>query len=130
MTCGPRVDSRIRKNRAIHNVKQAVTRDISPESRCRRSLRLAVLKFLVPGHLNGFEFGFVGGGGVAGEAGEFGNPFVHVREPDSEWIGVRKFVRQADSNVFGIVPTESRWHIWLLLLSVVSYQLYVQSTKS
>ena len=35
MTCGPRVDSRIRKNRAIHNVKPAVTRDISPESRWR-----------------------------------------------------------------------------------------------
>ena len=31
MTCGPRVDSRIRKNRAIHMGKPAV-RDISPES--------------------------------------------------------------------------------------------------
>ena len=31
MTCGPRVDSRIRKNRAIHKGKPAV-RDISPES--------------------------------------------------------------------------------------------------
>src|SRR6266478_1627438 len=93
-------------------------------------LALAVLEFFVPGHLDGFEFGFVGGGGVAGEAGEFGDPFVHVRKPDSEWIGVRKFVRQADGNVFEIVPPESRWHIWLLLLSLVSYQLYVQSTKS
>src|SRR5260370_14077095 len=41
-----------------------------------------VLEFFVPGHLDGFELGFVGGGGIAGEAGELGDPFVHVGEAD------------------------------------------------
>ena len=42
----------------------------------------AVLQFFVPGHLDGFEFGFVGVGGVAGEERELGDPFVHVGEAD------------------------------------------------
>ena len=55
-------------------------------------LLLAVLEFFVPGHLDGFQFGFVGGGGVAGEVGEFGDPFVHVGEAHGEGIGVGVFV--------------------------------------
>src|SRR5207247_3410269 len=50
----------------------------------RGSLGLAVLEFLVPSHLDGFEFGFVGGRGIAGEARELRDPFVHVREARSE----------------------------------------------
>src|SRR5713226_489324 len=69
----------------------------------RKRSALAVLEFFVPSHLDGFEFGFVGGGGIAGEAGKFGDPFVHVREADGEGIGVRKFVGQADSYVFEVV---------------------------
>src|SRR6266436_180932 len=76
----------------------------------RRSA-LAVLKFFVPGHLDGFELGFVGGGGITGEAGEFGDPFVHVREADGEGIDVREFVGQADSDVFEIIPTECWRHV-------------------
>src|SRR5712692_7402242 len=94
---------------------------------------LTVLEFFVPGHLDGFELGFVGGRGVAGEAGEFGDPFVHVGKADGEGIGVRKFVGQADGDVFEIVPTECGRHVWLLLKvfsiqwSVVSGQLREKS---
>ena len=80
----------------------------------RPELALAVLKFFLPSHLDGFELGFVGGGGVAGEAGEFGDPFVHIGEADSEGIGVGKFVRQADGDVFDLVPAECWRHAWLL----------------
>ncbi len=45
----------------------------------------------MPGHLDGFEFGFVGFGGVAGEEWEFGDPFVHVGEAYGEGIGVGYF---------------------------------------
>ena len=55
-------------------------------------LLLAVLKFFVPGHLDGFEFGLVGGGGVACEKWELGDPFVHVGEAHGEGIGVGVFV--------------------------------------
>ena len=65
---------------------------------------MAVLKFFVPGHLDGFEFAFVGGLGVAGETGELGDPFVHVGEADGERIGVGIFVGQRDGDVFDIGP--------------------------
>ena len=54
-------------------------------------LLLAVLEFFVPGHLDGFDFGFVGGGGVAGEEWEFDDPFVHVGEAHGEGIDVGVF---------------------------------------
>ncbi len=60
----------------------------------------SVPEFFVPGHLDGFELGFVGSGGIAGETGELGDPLVHVREADSERIGVRIFVGEADGDVF------------------------------
>ena len=72
----------------------------------RQGLTLAVQEFLVPGHLDGFELGFIGGRGVAGKTGEFGDPFVHVGEADRQRIGVREFVGEADSDVFEIFPTE------------------------
>src|SRR5229473_165541 len=74
-------------------------------------LSLAVLELFVPGHLDGFELGFVGGGRVAGEAGEFGDPFVHVGEADGERVGFWEFVGQADGDIFEIVPTECRRHV-------------------
>src|SRR6266446_363202 len=76
-----------------------------------QGLALAVQEFLVPGHLDGFELGFVGGRGVAGKTGEFGDPFVHVGEADGERIGVREFVCESDSDVFEIVPTECWRHV-------------------
>src|SRR5260370_34174429 len=78
-----------------------------------KSLGLAVLKFFVPGHLDGFEFGFVGGSGVAGKAGELGGPFVHVRETDGKRIGVREFIREGDGDVFEFVPGACRRQVWL-----------------
>src|ERR1700682_4414734 len=80
----------------------------------RPGLGLAVQEFLVPGHLDSFELGFVGGRGVAGKTGEFGDPFVHVGEADGQRIGVREFVRKADSNVFEIFPTKCWRHVRLL----------------
>src|SRR6266850_5600792 len=71
---------------------------------------LAVQEFFVPGHLDGFELGFVGGRGIAGKTREFGDPLVHVGEADGEWVGVREFVGEADSDVFKIVPTKCRRH--------------------
>ena len=56
------------------------------------ALDLTVLEFFVPGHLDGFELGFVGGGGIAGEARELGNPFVQVGEADTEGIRVWEFI--------------------------------------
>src|SRR6266436_4193546 len=76
----------------------------------RRSA-LAVLKFFLPGHLDGFELGFVGGGGVAGEAGKLSDPFVHIGEADGEGIGVWEFVGEGDGDVFEIVPAECWRHI-------------------
>src|SRR6476661_11255167 len=74
-------------------------------------LALAVLKFFVPGHLDGFELGFVGGGGVAGKVGELDDPFVHVREADGERIGVGIFIAQRDGDVFDSLPTEFWRHV-------------------
>src|SRR6266481_9105360 len=76
----------------------------------RQGLALAVQEFLVPGHLDGFELGFIGGCGVAGKTGEFGDPFVHVGEADRQRIGVRVFVGQSDGYIFKIVPTECWRH--------------------
>src|SRR6267142_656147 len=75
-----------------------------------QGLALAVQEFLVPGHLDGFELGFIGGRGIAGKAGEFSDPFVHVGEADRQRIGVRMFVGQSDGYVFKIVPTKCRRH--------------------
>ena len=80
----------------------------------RQRSALAVLEFLVPGHLDGFEFGFVGGGRIAGEARKLGDPFVHVGETHREGIGVRKFVRQRDGDVFDGVPVVGWRHDLLL----------------
>src|SRR5882672_7499843 len=73
-------------------------------------LALTVQEFLVPSHLDGFELRFVGGRGVAGKAGEFGDPFVHVGEADRQRIGVRMFVGQSDGYIFKTVPTECWRH--------------------
>src|SRR6266478_8041651 len=67
-----------------------------------QGLALAVQEFLVPGHLDGFELGFIGGRGVAGKTREFGDPLVHVGEADGQRIGVREFIGEADSDVFDI----------------------------
>ena len=87
------------------------------------SLGLAVLEFFVPGHLDSFELGLVGGGGIAREAGELGDPFVHVGKADGERIDVREFVGQADGDIFEIVPAEG----WRHVAPEGSFQLLVVS---
>jgi len=49
--------------------------------------------------------------GSPGEAGELGDPFVHVGEADCEGIGVREFVCESDSDVFEVIPTECWRHV-------------------
>src|SRR5882762_2344309 len=121
----PQVDWRMRevaqKRKAARNCRAShravalpvmkVTKNDIDRSRNFMRLALAVAKFFVPGHLDGFELGFVGGGRVAGKAGELGDPFVHVGEADGEGIGVRIFVSEGDGDVFEIVPTECRGHV-------------------
>src|SRR6266849_1485463 len=75
-----------------------------------QGLAPAVKEFLVPSHLDGFELRFIGGRGVAGKTGELGDPLVHVGEADSQRIGVREFVGEADSDVFEIFPTKCWRH--------------------
>src|SRR5882724_11374983 len=75
-----------------------------------QGLALAVQEFLVPGHLDGFELRFIGGRGIAGKAGEFGDPLVHVGEADGQRIGVRMFVDQSDGYIFKTIPAECWRH--------------------
>jgi len=77
----------------------------------QRQLVLAIFKFFVPSHLDGFEFAFVGGRWVTVEAGKFSDPFVHVGKADCERIGVWVFVGQPDGDVFDLVPTELWRHL-------------------
>ena len=74
---------------------------------------MAVLKFFVPGHLDGFEFAFVRKLGVAREAGKFNDPFVEVRKADSERVGVGMFFGELDADFFGVIPIECVWHEFL-----------------
>src|SRR5882672_2808792 len=97
----------------------------------RQGLALAVQEFLVPGHLDGFELGFIGGRGVAGKTGKFGDPLVHVGEADRERIGVRMFVGQSDGYIFKIVPTKCWRHRKLLTDRKEAYiTAQVKSTKN
>src|SRR5882724_8126714 len=75
-----------------------------------QGLALTVQEFLVPGHLDGFELRFIGGRGVAGKTGEFGDPLVHVGEADGQRIGVRMFVDQSDGYIFKTIPAECWRH--------------------
>src|SRR5690242_4069561 len=88
-----------------------VCRTESQQSGLECRLCLAVLEFFVPGHLNGFELAFVGSLRVTGKTWELGDPLVHVRKADGERIGIWVFVRQADSDVFDLVPTKCRRHV-------------------
>src|SRR5882724_2820644 len=96
-----------------------------------QGLALAVQEFLVPGHLDGFELRFIGGRGIAGKAGEFGDPLVHVGEADGQRIGVRMFVGQSDGYIFKIFPTECWRHRKLLTDRKEAYiTAQVKSTKN
>jgi len=83
------------------NSKRAICKS-APRGRNQFPSALAILKFLVPGHLNRFQLGFIGFLRIAGETGELGDPFVHVREADGERISIRKFVVQRDGDVFDL----------------------------
>jgi len=85
----------------------------------RRLLRLetdlisglsAVLEFFVPGHLDGFEFAFVRGFGVAGEVGKLNHILVEVGEADGERVQFGVSFGQKDAEVLGVVPGELFWH--------------------
>src|SRR5260370_27536883 len=74
----------------------------------------AVLVFLVPGHLDGFELAFVGEFGVAGEAVKFADPFVKIGEADGERVGGGVFVGKPNADFFRVVPIERGGHESLL----------------
>src|SRR5260370_41302065 len=71
---------------------------------------LAVLVFLVPGHLDGFELAFVGEFGVAGEAGKLADPFVKIGEADGERVGGWELVGKPNADFFRVVPIEGHRH--------------------
>jgi len=73
-------------------------------TRSAEELTFAALKFFVPGHLNGFEFAFVGEFRVTLEAGEFENPFMKIGEADGERVDVRMRFRELNADFLGVVP--------------------------
>ena len=81
-----------------------------------RPLRLVVLKFFVPGHLDGFELAFIRKLGIAGKTRKLGDPLVQVGEADSEGIEAGMLVRELNSDFFGVVPIECRRHDFSLVL--------------
>ena len=60
----------------------------------------------MPGHLDGFQFAFVRGFGIAGEVGQFGDVAVQVGEADRERIEFGMSFGEQDADVFGVVPGE------------------------
>ena len=58
----------------------------------------------MPGHLDRFQFGLVGLGGIVFEAGEFSHIFVQISEADCERINFRMSLRQQDSDIFRVAP--------------------------
>ena len=72
----------------------------------RPSLALTVFPLFVPGPLDRFEFRLVGFLRIAGEAGEFGDPFVHVGEADGVGVDVGMRIGEADGDVVEIFPVE------------------------
>jgi len=68
----------------------------------------AIVIFLKPGHLNGFELTLGGGFGIVAEPGELNNTFVEIGEAQFEGIGLRKGFAEGESDVFGVIPSESR----------------------
>jgi hypothetical protein len=65
---------------------------------------LVVFPLFVPGHLDGFELGFVGGFGVVVELIEFGDEPMEAGEADGERISVRELLVEFDPDVFGHGP--------------------------
>src|SRR5205085_8035980 len=51
-----------------------------------RTSALAILIFLVPGHLDGFQLRLIGCCGIPGKPRQLGDPLVHVREAKLEAI--------------------------------------------
>ena len=80
-------------------------------ARTAEELAFAVLKFFVPGHLDGFEFAFVRELWVALEAGEFEDPFMKVGEADGERVYVRMLFHELDADFFGVVPIKFVRHL-------------------
>src|SRR5712692_9734490 len=76
----------------------------------KESASLAVLVLLVPGHLDGFEFAFVGELGVAGEAVKLADASVKIGEADGERVGGGVLVGKPNADLFRVVPIEGRRH--------------------
>src|ERR1700761_5457412 len=92
-------------NSASHDTAMQSERYVKMKS-SGASSALAIFPLFMPGLLDGFEFCLVGFLRIAGKAGEFGDPFVHVSEADGVGIGVGMRVGQADGDVVEIFPIE------------------------
>jgi hypothetical protein len=71
---------------------------------------MAVLKFFVPGHLDGFELPFVRKLGITGKTGELGNPLMKISEADGERVEIWKFLDELNANFLSVVPIECIRH--------------------
>src|SRR5215510_14361123 len=94
-------------------------------SRTRVSARnksVRVLIFLVPCHLNGFELAFVRLLRIVFELRQFGYEPMQVGEANGERIGVGMLLRQRDSDVFGVIPSQVFRHGFLKKNSKLSNQ--------
>jgi hypothetical protein len=69
------------------------------------SLR-AVLKLLVPGHLNRLKLAFVRSGRISLEVWQCDHVAVQVGEADRKRVKLRMNFGKQDTDVFGIVPRE------------------------
>jgi glycosyl hydrolase family 2 len=92
----------------IHEPRR--TQRFTKERRPTRSALSAILDFLVPGHLDRFQFAFVRGFGITGKVRQLGDVAVQVDETHGKRIesGVR-FGKQ-DADVFGVVPSQFLCH--------------------
>ena len=69
-----------------------------------KGTNLAVLKFLMPSHLDSFQLAFVGLFRIVLEFGQFGDVAVQVGEADGKGVEVWMPLGQQNSQVFSVVP--------------------------
>src|ERR1700733_11945908 len=77
---------------------------------CAETGLLAVLKFFVPGHLDGLELSFVRQFRVACESWKLDNPFIHIGEAYRQRVDAGMFFRQLDADFLGVVPIKRVRH--------------------
>src|SRR5258706_10383819 len=67
-------------------------------------LALRILKFFVPGHLDGFELSLVRFGRVVGEAGQLGDVAVQIGEAYCQRVGVGVRFGEENAQIFAVGP--------------------------